>query len=115
MVDACGLAGGTPWGFNAPEEGNYKNTTYAHHGMRGTDLAPLETGVQWSIGGEAEVTWQVRNNHGGGYQWRLCALDEFVADRLRRCGGGSGRQPRHCRDKRLAGTWNHSGLLYNRC
>ena len=28
------------------------------------------------IGGTAEVTWSIRNNHGGGYQYRLCALQE---------------------------------------
>ena len=34
--------------------------------MKGTDLPELPTGVEWKIGGEAEVSWQVRNNHGGG-------------------------------------------------
>jgi hypothetical protein len=66
VADACGLAGGTPWGSNAPEEGQYYNTTHAHHGMRGTDLPPLHTGVEWKAGGEAEVVFAVRFNHGGG-------------------------------------------------
>ena len=43
----------------------YVNTSFAHHGMRGTALRELATGVRWAIGGAAEVTWQVRNNHGG--------------------------------------------------
>ena len=38
VADPCGLAGGTPWGDAAPEEGEYLNTSYAHHGMKGTDL-----------------------------------------------------------------------------
>jgi hypothetical protein len=57
--DACGLAGGTPWGAEVGEAGDYTNTTYAHHGMNGTTLPPMDTGVVWTIGLEAEVTWQV--------------------------------------------------------
>ena len=77
VADACGLAGGTPWGADAPEEGRYVrshffffvgatvnsflclhryvNTSFAHHGMRGTALRELATGVRWAIGGAAEV------------------------------------------------------------
>lgn len=72
IANACGLAGGTPWGQNVAEAGDYVNTTYAHHGMSGTDLPPMPTGVVWKRGGTAEVTWSMRNNHGGGYQYRLC-------------------------------------------
>ena len=56
VADACGLAGGTPWGGDAPEEGRYVNTTFAHHGMAGTQLRALPTGAMWTIGGSAEVT-----------------------------------------------------------
>ena len=52
VANACGLAGGTPWGSDAPEEGKYVNTSFAHHGMAGTDLPPLPTGDQ---GGAAVV------------------------------------------------------------
>lgn len=38
------------------QAGDYTKTIYAHHGMRGTDLKPLYTGVEWTIGLEAEVT-----------------------------------------------------------
>lgn len=72
VVDPCGLAGGTPWGADVSEAGDYTNTSYAHHGMLGTSLPKMPTGVEWKIGGEAEVTWQIRNNHGGGYSYRLC-------------------------------------------
>jgi hypothetical protein len=65
VADACGLAGGSPWAWNRAEAGNYVNTTQARHGMSGTQLPALPTGVEWKIGGEAEVQWQVRNNHGG--------------------------------------------------
>jgi hypothetical protein len=48
--------------------------------MKGTDLPELPTGVQWKIGGEAEVTWQVRNNHGGGYSYRLCPATGVLSE-----------------------------------
>jgi hypothetical protein len=72
VADACGLAGGSPWDWNKAEAGNYVNTTNSRHGMKGTSLAEAPTGTEWKIGGEAEVSWQVRNNHGGGYSYRLC-------------------------------------------
>jgi len=82
VANACGLAGGTPWGPNVAEEGLYVNTTFAHHGMAGTDLKPLPgyTAPEWTLGGTAEVSWQVRNNHGGGYQYRLCPADEPLTE-----------------------------------
>jgi hypothetical protein len=66
VADACGLAGGTPWAAIAPEEGQYINTTHAHHGMKGTELPEMPTGTVWKAGGVAPVVWQVRFNHGGG-------------------------------------------------
>ena len=40
VADACGLAGGTPWGADAPEEGKYgTNTSFARHGDRGSGRA----------------------------------------------------------------------------
>jgi hypothetical protein len=36
----------------------------------------MDTGVVWEIGGTAEVSWQVENNHGGGYSYRLCAVQD---------------------------------------
>lgn len=80
VADACGLAGGTPWAAEVSEAGVYTKTRYAHHGMHGTTLKPLESGVQWKIGGEGEVTWQLENNHGGGYSWRLCPADESLTE-----------------------------------
>ena len=42
VADACRLAGGTPWGADAPEEGKYVNTSFARHGDRGSvALGPL--------------------------------------------------------------------------
>ena len=39
----------------------------------GTDLKPLETGTIWKAGGEAEVVFAVKFNHGGGCEPRLPA------------------------------------------
>lgn len=80
VADACGLAGGTPWGADVAEEGVYKNTTYAHHGMKGTDLPKMPTGTVWTIGGEAVVSFNIRNNHGGGYQYRLCPSSQALTE-----------------------------------
>lgn len=80
VASACGLAGGTPWPQDVGEAGDYTTTKYAHHGMNGTMLQPLDTGVVWNIGSEAEVTWQVENNHGGGYSYRLCPADEPLTE-----------------------------------
>ena len=42
VADARRLAGGTPWGADAPEEGKYANTSFARHGDRGcVALGPL--------------------------------------------------------------------------
>lgn len=78
--DACGLAGGTPWASEVGEAGDYTTTKFAHHGMNGTTLPPLDSGVTWTIGLEAEVTWQVENNHGGGYSYRLCPATENLTE-----------------------------------
>ena len=81
VADACGLAGGTPFGANVTEEGVYIPTAYAHHGMRGTELPPMPTGTVWRRGGEATVSWNVRNNHGGGYQYRVCPAEEEPSEK----------------------------------
>eukprot|EP00090_Calanus_glacialis_P028498 TRINITY_DN45762_c0_g1_i1.p1 TRINITY_DN45762_c0_g1~~TRINITY_DN45762_c0_g1_i1.p1 ORF type:complete len:389 (+),score=86.00 TRINITY_DN45762_c0_g1_i1:65-1168(+) len=79
-VDACGLAGGTPWTENVPEWGEYVNTTFAKHGDKGSKLPEVPTNVLWLVGGTAEVTWQITANHGGGYQYRLCPAAEELTE-----------------------------------
>jgi len=80
VADVCGYAGGTPYGWDGPEAGDYVNTSYAHHGMAGSTLPKMPTGTVWKIGGEANVTWNVRNNHGGGYSYRLCPASEPLSE-----------------------------------
>ena len=96
MMDACGLAGGSYSRENGPEAGDYVKTEFAQHGDVGTlVLKPvpghtppkykvrllvnhqchfsvvIDVYFSCEIGGTAEVTWSMRNNHGGGYQYRL--------------------------------------------
>ena len=40
----------------------------SRHGDRGSELPALPTATVWRAGQEAEVTWQITANHGGGYQ-----------------------------------------------
>jgi hypothetical protein len=123
VADACGLAGGSPWAWNRAEAGNYVNTSNSHHGMKGTELAETPSTAEWKIGGEAQVAWQVRNNHGGGYSYRLCPAAmplteecfqannlEFVADKAGlqfEDGSTEMIQPVHVREPSPA---SHSGL-----
>jgi hypothetical protein len=86
VASACGLAGGTPWLSEVGEAGDYTNGTIlpngepTHHGLDGVELPPMDTGVKWTIGSEAEITWQVENNHGGGYSYRLCPADQNLTE-----------------------------------
>ena len=68
------------------EAGDYTNGTMlpqgypTHHGLNGTLLPPMGTGTQWKIGGTAEVTFTIENNHGGGYAYRLCPAGEPLTE-----------------------------------
>jgi len=83
VANACGLAGGTPWGAAASEWGTYVNTSFAHHGSFGSKQlreGSGSSGSTWTLGGEAEVVWQIHANHGGGYQYRLCPINEPLTE-----------------------------------
>lgn len=75
VSDACGLAGGSHSRKDGAEAGDYVQTQFAQHGDVGTEvLKPLVdyTPPVYTRGGTADVTWSMRNNHGGGYSYRLC-------------------------------------------
>jgi hypothetical protein len=77
VSDACGLAGGSLSRDNGAEAGDYVKTEFAQHGDVGTQILKELPGVKAPVykrGGIAEVSWQVRNNHGGGYQYRIAPL-----------------------------------------
>jgi len=38
----------------------------------GEDILPTSPSERWNAGDTVEVGWQIRANHGGGYQYRLC-------------------------------------------
>lgn len=84
VFDACGMAGGSPWaqgpsGWQPRPKGGgaaagirYQNTSHAKQGDMGSAvLPPRPTGTVWKAGGLADVSWTMRTNHGGGYQWRI--------------------------------------------
>ena len=87
-MDACGLAGGDFLRQNGAEAGDYKKTIYAQHGDAGTKVLkelPDYVPPTYQLGGTMEVTWQIRNNHGGGYQYRLCKTPENFEDLTEAC------------------------------
>ena len=66
-ITSAGLAGGDYQRHSGPEAGDYTKTSYAQHGDIGTQvLRPLPNynPPTYKVGGTAEVTWSIRNNHG---------------------------------------------------
>lgn len=88
VMDACGLAGGSYSHENGAEAGDYIKTKFAQHGDAGTKVLkqlPNYTRPTYKRGGTAEVTWHIRNNHGGGYSYRLCLLPDNFTDLTEEC------------------------------
>lgn len=103
VVDACGQAGGkfarTPVGG----ESVYTNTTLSQMGDMGSKVLPkMDAQAVWQRGSSAEVMWGMRFNHGasaspqlctilicvyagGGYQYRLCSIDEELSEACAMC------------------------------
>jgi hypothetical protein len=73
LYDPCGMAGGAPkWVQTAL---SFYDTVHAKQGDLGSKVLPRNpTGVVWKAGATVETKWNVRANHGGGYQYRLCPL-----------------------------------------
>eukprot|EP00937_MAST-01D_sp_MAST-1D-sp2_P003072 g3072.t1 len=82
VYDACGMAGGAPAAVpQAPVGVRFRNTSHAVQGDRGSLVLPARpTGTTWARGALAEVSWTVRTNHGGGYQYRLCPAGEELTE-----------------------------------
>lgn len=88
VMDACGLAGGSYSTTNGSEAGDYIKTKFAQHGDIGTKvLKPLPNYIPptYRSGGTLEATWHIRNNHGGGYSYRLCPLPDNFTDLTEEC------------------------------
>lgn len=81
VYDACGVAGGTPYGYPGSAGLYYKNTTHAKLGDHGSKVLPYApSGTVWTAGELAEVSWTMRTNHGGGYQYRLCPKNSSLTE-----------------------------------
>merc|ERR1712093_440823 len=56
-------------------------TEFAKQGDLGSEvLVPGPPMAEWVAGTSAEVSWGMRYNHGGGYQYRLCPANEALTE-----------------------------------
>lgn len=79
--DACGMAGGTIRAHGGPGETVFSDTKFAKMGQLGSKvLKPTPHGTVWMAGSAVEVSWGIRFNHGGGYQYRLCPAGEELTE-----------------------------------
>jgi hypothetical protein len=60
--------------------GEFTNTTYAKVGDLGSQLPYFNSGVTWKAGEVVTTMWSLRANHGGGYQYRLCKLEDDLTE-----------------------------------
>ena len=76
------MAGGEPLTGPTPEQGaKYTATAHAAQGDLGSKvLPPAENKTVWTAGEQAEVSWTIRANHGGGYAYRLCPASEPLTE-----------------------------------
>lgn len=79
--DACGMAGGTLPQNAGPGDAVFADTIFAKMGDLGSQvLKPAPSGTVWTAGEAVEVSWGIRFNHGGGYQYRLCSAKENLTE-----------------------------------
>lgn len=81
VYDACGKAGGhnqcTPFKGAA----YYITTKHATVGDLGSRVLPyMPSGTVWHAGSVVKTAWTINANHGGGYQYRLCPLNEELTE-----------------------------------
>jgi len=81
IYDPCGVKGGNPdgcpVGSPAPADCPYGGFAHGPHAL--DSYGSLLKGVQttsWKAGDVVEAHWAITANHGGGYNYRLCRLDE---------------------------------------
>lgn len=81
VTDACGKAGGTDRAHAGPGDAVFADTKLARMGDLGSKvLKPAPSGAQWVAGSAVEVSWGIRYNHGGGYQYRFCPIHEDLTE-----------------------------------
>jgi len=78
VEDPCGVAGG--W-YHAGTMGSGGFPPFGiPQGKRGSELPKLMKETVWIAGGVAEVAWAIQANHGGGYQYRVCPVDQALTE-----------------------------------
>jgi len=71
------MAGGTLPSHQGPGEAVFADNEFAKMGDLGSQTLPrAPSGTVWTAGSHVEVSWGIRFNHGGGYQYRLCPAKE---------------------------------------
>lgn len=81
VADACGMAGGTLKVHAGPGVAVFHDTQFAKMGDLGSKvLTPAPSGTIWMAGSAVEVSWGIRYNHGGGYQYRLCPAKQDLTE-----------------------------------
>lgn len=83
VVDPCGQAGGKYKETPVGGESVFTDTELAQMGDRGSQVlqpVPLTLQAKWVAGTAVDVSWGMRYNHGGGYQYRLCPGEETLTE-----------------------------------
>merc|ERR1711879_1012842 len=75
------MAGGTLRAHAGPGDAVFSDNEFAKMGDLGSKvLKPAPSGTVWKVGTAVEVSWGIRYNHGGGYQYRLCPASEDLTE-----------------------------------
>jgi hypothetical protein len=81
VVDACGQAGGKYTQTKMGGDSEYTNTVNAGMGDLASKKLPKGPSMaNWTAGTSVQVTWGIRYNHGGGYQYRLCPAESELTE-----------------------------------
>lgn len=73
VENPCGLNGG---GYMSGPDGTGGEAFFGFkQGHKGTEVSPLLKQTTWIAGSTVEVAWGITANHGGGYQYRLCKIN----------------------------------------
>lgn len=75
VADACGITAG----YIEPE-GQLNPPPGFSTGASGRELPKLLDQTVWVAGSVVEVAWAMAANHGGGYQYRLCPVNEELSE-----------------------------------
>jgi len=79
VEDACGMAGGAL--VHGGGEAIFLANQWAKQGDLGSKVLPsAPSGRIWTAGSQVDVSWGIRFNHGGGYQYRLCPVDSELTE-----------------------------------